>query len=177
MPSKVSKKNLKLPGEPRTRRRNKGGPDKPREEGGKTRTEGELERDLLFITDLYIKGKTLFYIQQELNKKYYKNNPLSRTSISGDIDLIKARWKAKYTNEIQHLKLEELGKIDKVEAEYWNEWIRLKDPRYMQGVHWCVGKRCELLGLNAPIETNNNVKVMATQIYLPDNGRGDGPSV
>jgi len=27
------------------------------------------------------------------------------------------------------------------------------DPRYLQGVQWCITKRCEILGINAPTKT------------------------
>lgn len=29
------------------------------------------------------------------------------------------------------------------------------DPRYLEGIRWCIDKRCEILGLNAPIKINN----------------------
>ena len=33
---------------------------------------------------------------------------------------------------------------------------RLGDPRYLQGVQWCITKRCEVLGLNAPTKVDSS---------------------
>lgn len=33
---------------------------------------------------------------------------------------------------------------------------RLGDPRYLEGVRWCIDKRCKILGLDAPINANVN---------------------
>lgn len=51
------------------------------------------------------------------------------------------------------------------------------DPRYLSGIQWCITKRCEILGINAPTkfsqtdptgmkESDNKVL-----IYLPSHGR------
>lgn len=34
---------------------------------------------------------------------------------------------------------------------------RLGDPRYLQGVQWCIQKRCEILGIDAPTQINTNI--------------------
>jgi len=176
MSAKSLKEATTPPPAKKKRQRNMGGPKNTRADGAVQRTEGERERDLLLVTELYVKGRTLYAIAEALNKKYYPKNPISRTSIKDDIDLMKSRWQERYTSELQFQKLEELGKIDKMEDEYWTMWDKIKDPRYMQGIQWCITKRCDLLGLNAPVQTEANVRLTTTQIYLPDNGRGDGPS-
>ena len=33
---------------------------------------------------------------------------------------------------------------------------RLGDPRYLEGVRWCIQKRCEIMGLDAPMSANIN---------------------
>lgn len=57
---------------------------------------------------------------------------------------------------------------------------QIGDPRYLSGIQWCINKRCELLGLDAPkkiaptkpdgSQLPENQVVM---IYLPDNNRND----
>lgn len=39
---------------------------------------------------------------------------------------------------------------------------RLGDPRYLEGVRWCIVKRCEILGLDAPSKVSNLVSVLIT---------------
>lgn len=34
---------------------------------------------------------------------------------------------------------------------------RLGDPRYLQGIQWCIEKRCEILGIDAPTQINANL--------------------
>lgn len=34
------------------------------------------------------------------------------------------------------------------------------DPRFLEGVRWCIAKRCELLGLNAPLEVDVRAKII-----------------
>lgn len=36
---------------------------------------------------------------------------------------------------------------------------RLGDPRYLDGIQWCIDKRCELLGLNAPLRVESNMPI------------------
>jgi len=76
-------------------------------------------------------------------------------------------------------KAKEIAKIDRLEREYWNAWLRsLKDaemimekavetaseirkeatqtargqsgdPRFLQGIQWCIDKRCKIIGIDA----------------------------
>ncbi len=70
---------------------------------------------------------------------------------------------------INEAKAKELARVDHLEREYWEAWERsvgehrtktLKteeingDPRYLSGIQWCINKRCELLGLDAPSKTD-----------------------
>lgn len=34
------------------------------------------------------------------------------------------------------------------------------DPRYLEGVRWCIAKRCEILGLNAPTEIDLRARII-----------------
>jgi len=38
------------------------------------------------------------------------------------------------------------------------EMIIFGDPRFLQGVQWCINKRCEIFGVNAPIEITSTIK-------------------
>lgn len=51
------------------------------------------------------------------------------------------------------------------------------DTKYLDGVQWCINKRCEILGINAPMKiarTNPEGDKQADNqviVYLPSNGR------
>ena len=52
------------------------------------------------------------------------------------------------------------------------------DPRYLAGVQWCIQRRCDLLGLNAPkkitpVDENGDVLTQTVQVtvYIPSNNR------
>ena len=40
------------------------------------------------------------------------------------------------------------------------------DPRYLAGVQWCINKRCEIVGVNAPVkqETNGTQRVVVEYV-------------
>ena len=39
-----------------------------------------------------------------------------------------------------------------------SEETTLGDPRYLQGIQWCIQERCKILGLYAPVTSNVNIK-------------------
>lgn len=51
------------------------------------------------------------------------------------------------------------------------------DPRFLQGVQWCIDRRCKILGVDAPQKVEHAGKdgeplpAMNVTVYLPDNGR------
>jgi hypothetical protein len=38
------------------------------------------------------------------------------------------------------------------------------DPRYLSGVQWCINKRCEILGIDAPKQINYKSDVQITEV-------------
>jgi len=45
------------------------------------------------------------------------------------------------------------------------------DPRYFATIQWCINKRCEIFGVDAPIKVENEHKGDSVVIMLPDNKR------
>lgn len=45
------------------------------------------------------------------------------------------------------------------------------NPSFLQGIQWCIDKRCQILGLNAPDIFNINAKITQTTIVLSDSER------
>lgn len=69
----------------------------------------------------------------------------------------------------------------KLRAQITKE-TRTGDTSFLQTIQWCIGKRSEILGLNAPTkqEVTSDLNVRSTSkvmFYIPDNGRGGAASI
>lgn len=136
------------------------------------RTRKERERDLAKISEHYLRGYTQAQIGEILG--------FTQQQISLDLKEMQKRWKESALRNFDEAKAQELAKIDNLELEYWEAWhnsrgqkkvssteradtasgqrnkaqIRTEDmqsdPRFLEGVRWCVDRRCKLLGLDAP---------------------------
>lgn len=110
---------------------------------------------------------------------------INQATVSRDLKALQQQWQANALQSIDKIKAKELASIDRLEREYWDSWIasreaketttseqstvasgqRIKaairteqrdgDPRYLEGVRWCINKRCEIMGLNAMIKQMN----------------------
>jgi len=141
---------------------------------GQRRPPIQLERDRREIARLYLRGE----LQSEIGDKL----GLSQQTISNDLKVIQEQWKVDRGDDINERKNIELAKIDALEIEYWSAWIEsLKDeqtkkaikagdkeirqemivkgqsgnPAFLRGIEWCINKRCDLLGLDAPKKLEN----------------------
>ena len=137
------------------------------------RTKFEREKDLLAISSMYLQGITQAEIGQRLG--------VSQPQISYDLRVLRKRWLQSSIVNINEVKAKELARVDHLEREYWEAWEKSKspiktkgqkkvdgevvestvqgetgtgDPRYLSGVQWCINKRCEVLGLDAPSKTD-----------------------
>ena len=124
---------------------------------------------MLEISHLYLQGIT----QAEIGHRLGVTQP----QISYDLKVLRKRWLQSSVVNINEAKARELARVDHLECEYWEAWEKSKnpvktkgrkkvdgetiettvqaetgtgDPRYLSGVQWCINKRCELLGLDAP---------------------------
>lgn len=135
------------------------------------RTPLKREADLVVTADLYQRGVPMTEIARQLHVTWQQ--------IQYDLADIRRRWLEKMVEKFDAKKAEELAKIDRLEREYWQAWDkslveftsttikagegkekkkevsktteqRYGDPRFLYGIQWCISKRCEILGLNAP---------------------------
>ena len=143
-----------------------------------SRHKSEIERDRRNIAKLYLSGTTQMDIAEQLKisqatvsrdlKAIEKEWAVARIN---DIDERKRMELAK----IDNLELVYWGGWKKSQADAEVETVKMQgnadkpgkvektrrvegqvgDPRFLQGVAWCVDKRCELLGLNATTKTMN----------------------
>lgn len=137
-----------------------------------SRLKAERERDRRNISRMYLQGRLQAEIAVELN--------ISQPTVSRDLAYIQKQWAVERLDDFVEKKNIELAKVDNLELEYWEAWkrsqkdaeMRIKkaveaggetrkeaqeriegqvgDPRFLAGVQWCINKRCEILGLDAP---------------------------
>lgn len=117
------------------------------------RTIAERERDLVDIAELYLRGYSQDHIAEEMSR----NRPytISRTMIWKDIQRIFARWEKSYVSAAHKLKMRELARLDRLEAEYWDAWERSKKDYIEVRRDHIVDKRSGDGGEERGIDTNN----------------------
>ena len=122
------------------------------------------------IAALYLQG----WIQDDIAKEV----GLSQATVSLDLNVIRETWLESTLMNFNERQAIELAKIDLVEGEYWEAWIRScalithrsvydqtsqsweqekieleqardGDPRFLEGVLKCVRDRCNILGIKA----------------------------
>lgn len=94
---------------------------------GAKRNAEQRERDLVFISEGYLEGKTQAQIAAELSDQ--RPYSLSRSTISLDLKLIHERWIETQLANFDLVKARELSRIDKLEREYWEAWERSTQKR------------------------------------------------
>ena len=138
------------------------------------RTKIQRERDLAVEADLYLRG----WYQHEIATYLSKRRPykLSQMAISYDLKDLRQRWVDSAMLDLTLKRAEEVERIDKLEREYWAAWEASQepqeshrvettetdtkvvesskestgDPRFLKGIQWCISRRIELFGLDAP---------------------------
>lgn len=143
-----------------------------------TRDALRIEARRLKASDLYLSGVTSF---AEIARRV----GVDRSQLSRDFQVIREWWKEKYAANLDAAKQEELAKVDQLEKTYWKAWRRScrkrtilgretkttptgtetkrshklqkrdGNPAFLEGVERCIKRRCEILGLDAPIKTEN----------------------
>lgn len=164
--------------------------DKPlrRLRHGYRRTPEQRENDLVFCTDLFLRGYSYRQIADLLNQSNAKMGldyaivPPMR--VYKDLKQLLINWKREHEENIDLYITKELSKLDKIEAELWDAWERSKkrivskirqsglktersetfagNPRYLDLVLSVQQRRAKLLGLDAPVKVdmpNVNVSV------------------
>jgi len=149
------------------------------------RTKAQREADLVLIQDWYVRGDSQRTIAERLGDlRAYR---VSHQTICNDIEAILERWRQATVQNIDELKAQELAKINTIEREAWRAWERsigksertlaekrtgdivgersqiiretlIGDPRFLEKIQWCINKRCEILGLNAPAKLEHTGK-------------------
>lgn len=164
--------------------------DKPlrRLRHGYRRTPEQRENDLVFCTDLFLRGYSYRQIADLLNQRNAKMGLdyaiIPPMRVYKDLKQLLINWKREHEENIDLYITKELSKLDKIEAELWDAWERSKkrivskirqsglktersetfagNPRYLDLVLSVQQRRAKLLGLDAPVKVdlpNVNVSV------------------
>ncbi len=138
------------------------------------------------VATLYLKGWTQANIAKQFG--------VSQQRISQDIKAIRKEWLNSALRDFDTMKEQELRRIDVLESEYWEQYEASKqdketttkeaigvgeskrhkvkvttvkrdgDPRYLQGVQWCVEQRCKILGIYEASKINVKVDDWKTAV-------------
>ena len=156
----------------------------------KNRKKTGIERDRRYIARLYLQGELQANIGEQLG--------ISQSTVSRDLTVIQKQWAIERVDDFNERKNIELAKVDNLELEYWIAWKRsledaetytkkavdaegqnrreaqeqtkgqTGDPRFLTGIQWCINKRCELLGLDAPKKADLTSKGESLQLKVDD---------
>jgi hypothetical protein len=147
------------------------------------RSKIQRERDRATIAELYLKGWTQAKIASYLE--------LNQSQISRELSKVKARWQAESIQNYDLHVVEQLRRLAMLEAEFWAAWeqsrlpkestssqkrgskiavakrteSRAGNPQFLQGVQWCIDRRCKLLGLDAPTK-NEHTGAHGDRMYV-----------
>ena len=158
------------------------------------RNKAQMERDYELEASLYLQGKTLKEIAEIVSNRDGPDcdYTLSYVTISNDLRKIRGKWLESALLDMDKIKAEELAKIDRLEREYWEAWhaslapeqmtqtkektddvettsrtrTQSGDARYLQGIQWCINRRIELFGLDAPKRTESYERVETVSMNL-----------
>jgi predicted transcriptional regulator len=166
------------------------------------RTKSQINRDAKLIAELYLKGNTQVEISEQLGFSQPTVSRAINELIAGwqaanhqAIDQIKAEqlakinmleleyWAAwersKEATEIKQSKMVSGADPEKGPAKaerVVKEQSQIGDPRYLAGVQWCINRRIEILGLDAPKKIapttpDGGAIQSGVLIVMPSNGR------
>ena len=137
------------------------------------RTPFQREKDLAELASRYLHGEILANIAGGMG--------VTHQQLSYDLAILRKRWQKSALADINEAKCRELAKVDELERTYWSAWqrstedkestatekvegetARLKaqmrregqsgNPAFLTGVQWCINKRCQILGIDAPVK-------------------------
>lgn len=96
------------------------------------RSEEQRASDLLFCSNLFLRGYSYREISQKLNEENARNGmgyTISMQMIHWDIQQMLIEWKRERMDNIDDYVTQELRKLDKMEAELWESWERSKNVK------------------------------------------------
>lgn len=119
----------------------------------------QLELQRMFVSEQYLMGKSQGVIADLLLSEF--GVKVSQQTISNDLKAVREEWKKRSAALINEHVAEEMAKIDHLERTYHALFEKSKgrrkmgrgDIKYLQRVEWCIDRRIQLLGVDAPKRT------------------------
>mgnify|MGYP002776997009 CR=1 FL=1 len=138
------------------------------------RSRDQMLKDFEEIAKRYLQGETQSAIGKALG--------ISQQTVSDNLKEIRKLWRESSVRDFDEIKSEQLAKIDRIEAECWEQWERSKkpkatrkneeiltekgaivkesettqeqcgDPRFIAEIMKCIERRCALLGLDSELK-------------------------
>jgi len=122
------------------------------------------------VSERYLRGMYMAQIAAELD--------VDTATVSRDLAELRKEWLERSINHIDQKKAIELAKLDRLEVTYWEAWERSREnaktiikretpkghfserktegrdgnPAFLAGVLSCIDKRCQIIGINAPVK-------------------------
>ena len=133
------------------------------------RSPSQVAKDRKIIGRMYLRGA----LQSEIAEKLRMSQP----QVSRDLKALHGKWLKSALIDFSEAKSKELAKVDMLEVTYWQGWLRslkdteksvteknisgnskarieregqIGDPRFLAGIQWCINKRCDIIGIDAP---------------------------
>lgn len=91
---------------------------------GPRRNPAERQRDLVIVSDLYLKGATQEAIARRVSQNYPEDQPITRQQVGYDIQKLIKRWQKEQLLNIGKAMSCELARINLLERESWDAWAR-----------------------------------------------------
>ena len=149
--------------------------------GPSTARSAQVEARRLRVSELYLSGKSQYEIAAILTPEFPtpSGKPISQQLVANDLKCIRIEWRSSSVRNFDDARAQELARIDQVEHDAWQGWLRsvgkvkriqhengvgaqgainkttettefkAGDPRFLGIVQDCIKQRCEILGLNS----------------------------
>lgn len=138
---------------------------------GPKRTKGQIEKDSVRVSELFVKGYSLRSISKQLSSE--RKYTIGHCQIKKDLDKVLAEWKSTAFKNIEDKQLIEIKKLNRVEFEAWNAYDENKSARFLEIVLKCIEKRCRIFGIEETPESYTERQIII--VTLPDDD-GDSAS-
>lgn len=100
---------------------------------GPKRTPAQRDSDRARLSDLYLRGTPLPQITQIINREA-EGYAISYQTTWNDLRFCRNQWQEESKRSIDLWVAEQLKKIDVLEAEYWNAWIKSQKEKKSSSV-------------------------------------------